>query len=678
MRGKPATTGPAPATRAVHTHNTVWRSLALRPSDFSAPAAVEEALRSPGRPLNPDTRAEMESSFGQDLGHVRLHTGARAEESAQSVGARAYTVGSDIVFGRGAYAPSTTEGRRLLSHEMAHTVQQQGAASRPASRLEVSRPEDAHEVDAERAAESVTSGKAARPARADAPHVARQPEVGAAQAPAAGEQAKPAPSSAVLPFEAKMPGAAGGWDSATILSTTGIDASSQVGKAVSAGPKETWELAHQLSMQTAAELKAQTAVDEHWAALFQASMTCSLFGITLTLLTATYAELASFASLSDALSKQGPERKSALVSWSKQQTAAPAQVAPAAAPQAAPPAKDAATVEAENIAAVNKPPGAWAPAYTTQKTHTGLTVENYQKAMGTGDFSKGQGIELLKSASSYGGTPRKTMTVTIEQLFKIFPDLETDSAADKTVRGKVDNYLTALNQAFKVMMINTVEAQAAYLAHAYVESDQFRRFSETTTTAQRYLDDPKQAKLDEGYLEKKYMLPSEKALKEDPDAKNPYRTTVNPLRAADSKQGWDQSFIGRGPLQVTHRAVYVQVIAFLDKRVQQATEEKDWETARLAREAEDALKADPRNAADPKYAFLVSAAFMQMAGGVRRSAMLKNEKNLMPDFKGKGPESSWMTGNHLESTDPIDKPALKAGAYKRAVEEFTKADAAVK
>ncbi len=510
--------------------------------------------------------------------------------------------------------------------------------------------------------------------RAEGP---RQPAAGAAQAPAA--QAKPA-SSAVLPFEAKMPGEAGGWDGAAILSATGIDSSSRVGKAVSASPKETWELAHQLSVQTADELKALTTLDDYWGAIFKASLTSSLFGIELTLLTATYADLVHFAGISDANDKKGPERKSALISWSKQPDPTPAPAAPAAtpAPQAAPPVKDAATVEAENIAAVNKPPGAWAPAYTTQKTHTGLTVEQYQKAMGTGDFSKGQGIELLKSASSYGGTPRKTMTVTIEQLFKIFPDLETDSAADQTVRGKVDNYLTALNQAFKVMMINTVEAQAAYLAHAYVESDQFRRFSETTTTAQRYLDDPKQAKLDEGYLEKKYMLPSEKALKEDPDAKNPYRTTVNPLRAADSKQGWDQSFIGRGPLQVTHRAVYVQVIAFLDKRVQQATDEKDWETARLAREAEDALKADPRAAADPKYAFLISAAFMQMAGGVRRSAKLKNEKNLMPDFTGKGPESSWMTGNHLESTDPIDKPALKAGAYKRAVEEFTKADAAVK
>lgn len=358
--------------------------------------------------------------------------------------------------------------------------------------------------------------------------------------------------------------------------------------------------------------------------------------------------------------------------------------APAAAPQAAPQAAaptDAAAKAAADEAAANKPPGAWAPAYGSRKTHTGLTVGEYQKAMGTGDFSKGQGVELLKDANLYGGTPRKARTVTLEQLYRIFPDLKADVDADttNTIKPKVDNYLANLNQAFRVMGINTVEAQATYLAHAYVESDQFRRFNETTKA--RYIDDPKQAQLDEGYLQEQYMEPTKEAREEaartkTPPAPNPYRTTVNPLRANDPTQGWEQSFIGRGPLQVTHRAVYVQVIAFLDKRVQQAKQEKDWETARVAREAQDALQADPRNAADPRYAFLISAAFMQMAGGVRRSASLKGRKNL-PDFTGKGPESTWMTGSHLESTDPIDKPKLKADAYKRAAEEFIKADASV-
>ena len=323
----------------------------------------------------------------------------------------------------------------------------------------------------------------------------------------------------------------------------------------------------------------------------------------------------------------------------------------------------------------------WSPAYGTRKTHTGLTIEQYQKAMGTGDFSKGQGVELLKAASEYGAPKRKTMTITPEQLYVIFPDLKKDADADETaaegekrdVKKKVETYAANLTEAFKVMKIDTIVAQATYLAHAFVESDQFRIMSETVRSTDRYKDDPKQAKLDESYLTQKYMKPTDKQLKENPNAKNEYATTVNPQMAAGKTSGWDESFIGRGPLQVTHRAVYVQVIAFLDKRAQQADAEKDADTADKARAAMKALEEDPRNAADPKYAFLISAAFMQMAGGVRRSAKLQGQT---PGFEGLGPESVWMTGHHLESTDVINKPKLKADAFKRAVDEFTKADAA--
>ena len=321
----------------------------------------------------------------------------------------------------------------------------------------------------------------------------------------------------------------------------------------------------------------------------------------------------------------------------------------------------------------------WSAAYGSRKTHTGLTIEQYQKAMGTGDFSKGQGVELQKAASAYGAPKRKTMTVTPEQLFVIFPDLKKDVDADeaaapeakRNIRTKVDTYAANLTDAFKVMQIDTAVAQALYLAHAFVESDQFRILSETVKSSDRYQDDPSKAKLNESYLDAKYMVASDKELEKNPEAKNKYATTVNPLKASGQTTGWDQSFIGRGPLQVTHRAIYVQVIAFLEKRAEQADAEKDTDTAEKARAAAKALKEDPKNAADPKYAFLVSAAFMQMAGGVRRSAKLQGKE---PDFKGLGSESVWMTGHHLESTDVINKPKLKADAFKRAVEVFTKAD----
>ncbi len=90
----------------------------------SAPPIVHEVLRSPGEPLDTSTRAFFEPRFGRDFSHVRVHTGTQAAESARSVNALAYTVNHSVAFGAGSYAPHTTEGRRLLAHELAHVVQQ--------------------------------------------------------------------------------------------------------------------------------------------------------------------------------------------------------------------------------------------------------------------------------------------------------------------------------------------------------------------------------------------------------------------------------------------------------------------------------------------------------------------------------------------------------------------------
>jgi hypothetical protein len=68
----------------------------------------------------------MEQRFGHDFSGVRVHSGATAEQSARDVNARAYTVGHNIVFGAGQFAPITHEGRRLIAHELAHVVQQSG------------------------------------------------------------------------------------------------------------------------------------------------------------------------------------------------------------------------------------------------------------------------------------------------------------------------------------------------------------------------------------------------------------------------------------------------------------------------------------------------------------------------------------------------------------------------
>lgn len=85
---------------------------------------VGSIVSHPGRPLPGVLRRDFEQSLGADLGDVRIHDDAGAATSAASVRAAAYTVGSHVVFGAGHHAPGTTEGRRLLAHELIHVVQQ--------------------------------------------------------------------------------------------------------------------------------------------------------------------------------------------------------------------------------------------------------------------------------------------------------------------------------------------------------------------------------------------------------------------------------------------------------------------------------------------------------------------------------------------------------------------------
>jgi hypothetical protein len=90
----------------------------------AAPPDVDRALASPGRPLEPALRQDMEQRFGHDFSQVRVHSDVASEISARQVNAHAYTSGYDIVFGAGRFAPATLAGRRLLAHELTHVVQQ--------------------------------------------------------------------------------------------------------------------------------------------------------------------------------------------------------------------------------------------------------------------------------------------------------------------------------------------------------------------------------------------------------------------------------------------------------------------------------------------------------------------------------------------------------------------------
>jgi hypothetical protein len=116
----------------------------------SAPPIVHDVLDSPGEPLDRATRASMESHLAADFSEVRVHADDRAARSAEAVGAAAYTVGKDVVFGRGFYRPEVPEGRELLAHELEHAAQDAG---RPVpSDLRIGEPGDAAEREATTAA----------------------------------------------------------------------------------------------------------------------------------------------------------------------------------------------------------------------------------------------------------------------------------------------------------------------------------------------------------------------------------------------------------------------------------------------------------------------------------------------------------------------------------------------
>lgn len=110
------------------------------PAMVSAPASVYTALSGPGRALDSATRGFFERSMGADFRSVRVHDGAVADASARAVTAQAYTVGSDIVFARGRYAPGNRDGRELLAHELVHVLQQRDDPSR--SSLLQRKPDD--------------------------------------------------------------------------------------------------------------------------------------------------------------------------------------------------------------------------------------------------------------------------------------------------------------------------------------------------------------------------------------------------------------------------------------------------------------------------------------------------------------------------------------------------------
>ncbi len=116
-----------------------------------------------GSSLDAGTQATMESAFGQSFEGVRVHTDDQASRSAESVGANAYTVGSDIVFKSGQFDPGSASGQRTIAHELAHVVQQSKGpvdGSDAPGGIRVSDPSDRFERAADQTADTVMASMA--------------------------------------------------------------------------------------------------------------------------------------------------------------------------------------------------------------------------------------------------------------------------------------------------------------------------------------------------------------------------------------------------------------------------------------------------------------------------------------------------------------------------------------
>jgi hypothetical protein len=146
-------------------HDGELRRNSTAPGPATAPPLVHQVLGAAGERLHPAARSYLEPRFGHDFSTIQVHTDATAAASAEAVGARAYTVGNHLAFAAGAYAPHTEQGRRLIAHELAHTLQQgatTGAAGTTAqAKLIVGEPDHPLEREADHVAERVMRGSSA-------------------------------------------------------------------------------------------------------------------------------------------------------------------------------------------------------------------------------------------------------------------------------------------------------------------------------------------------------------------------------------------------------------------------------------------------------------------------------------------------------------------------------------
>jgi zinc D-Ala-D-Ala carboxypeptidase len=107
-----------------HTHVQSKRVPANDSGGAAAPLIVHEVLCSPGQPLDAATRSFMEPRFGEDFSQVRVHSDNRSASASEAIGAKAFVHGQNLVLGSRHYRPNTSDGLRLIAHELTHVIQQ--------------------------------------------------------------------------------------------------------------------------------------------------------------------------------------------------------------------------------------------------------------------------------------------------------------------------------------------------------------------------------------------------------------------------------------------------------------------------------------------------------------------------------------------------------------------------
>lgn len=144
-------------------NQVVQRALDKRPSDRQVTDEQGNLLpeitdtiqqkRGGGAPLPEDIQREAGKKFKRSFKNVRIHTDETADSLSRTIRARAFTIGSDIFFKRGVFAPGTSQGRETMIHELTHVVQQSGSKG-GAGRLKLGAPDSAHEKQADQMGKS--------------------------------------------------------------------------------------------------------------------------------------------------------------------------------------------------------------------------------------------------------------------------------------------------------------------------------------------------------------------------------------------------------------------------------------------------------------------------------------------------------------------------------------------